>query len=121
MVSQMKNIKIIGNIAQTMAVEDFHRHGFITFESMRAGYDFVGILLDTQKRIVQILFVEVKKVVGPGKVRISKVQQNFRKICKLTHFDHIIYHVTTDQMEYWLENKKTVTLDNFINSKDGVI
>ena len=120
MVIHVKNIKKVGDIVQTMAMEDFERHGFITYGSMRAGYDFVAILLDTENRIVQHMFVECKKIPDSSNVRnLSKVQENFRKLCKLTHVDHLIYYVTSDQMEYWLQSRKPVTLDNFIYSQDG--
>ena len=120
MAIHIKNIRKVGDIAQTMAMEDFQRNGFITYDSMRAGYDFVAILLDTEKRIVQHMFVEIKKIPNAGNVRkLSKVQENFRKLCKLTHVDHLIYYVTSDQMEYWLQSKKPVTLDNFIYEKGG--
>ena len=122
MASQIKSIKKVGNLAQTIAQDDFHRHGFITYESMRAGYDFVAILLDTRQRIVQHMFVEVKKTTTAGNARaVSKIQQNFKKICKITHVDHLTYYVTDDQMDYWLQTKKTITLDQFIDSEDGVI
>ena len=122
MASQIKSIRKVGNLAQTIAQEDFRHHGFITYESMRAGYDFVAILLDTQKRIVQHMFVEVKKTTDPGNSRsVSKIQESFKRICKITRVDHLIYYVTDEQMDYWLQTKKTITLDQFINSEDGVI
>jgi 4-hydroxyphenylpyruvate dioxygenase-like putative hemolysin len=68
------------------------------------------------------MFVEVKKTTTASNSRsISKIQQNFKKICKITHVDHLTYYVTDDQMDYWLQTKKTITLDQFINSEDGAI
>ena len=120
--NKIQNNKRIGTVAETIALSDFENNGFMTFKSLRSGFDFIGLKVDTQNRISQLMIVEVKKIVGPGNVRpLSKVQQSFKRLCKLTHVDHLTYFVTEDQISYWLSQNQTITLDQFMvdSTEDG--
>lgn len=121
MSSQIRKIRKTGEIGEIIATDDFHEQGFLTYKSVKPGYDFIGILHDSQNRAVQVYFVEVKKIQGSTKRPISKTQESFRKLCKLTHVDHLIYYVTEDRIDQWLSEHYVMTLDQFIDSEDGAI
>jgi hypothetical protein len=94
---------IDGRIAEAIARQDLKDNGFIVYESKRAGYDNVSILLDAQGRIQQLYVCEVKKVPGPGGItRLSNVQKRLKKLCKATHVDHITIRVSEQQIFDWI-------------------
>ena len=77
------------------------------YDSKRAGYDNVGILLDDQNRIQQLYICEIKKTPGAGGiVKLSQVQTRLKKLCKKTHIDHLTIQVSEQQIVDWIFNNK---------------